>query len=58
MKGICLARGSPAGCQEVLLNFEADDGLVSPFKLTGSALLDALFSDGDRAGTKPNGFEL
>jgi hypothetical protein len=31
---------------------------LSASKLTGSALLDAPFSDGDRAGTKPNGFEL
>jgi hypothetical protein len=28
------------------------------FKLTASALADARFSDGGRADTKPNGFEL
>jgi hypothetical protein len=37
--------------------FETDDGLLARFKLTASALLDAPFSDGGRAGTKPNGFE-
>jgi hypothetical protein len=35
-----------------------DCGLFARFKLTASALLDAPFSDGGRAGTKPNGFEL
>jgi hypothetical protein len=38
--------------------FKADDGPLARFKLTGSALLDAPFSDGGRAGTKPSGFEL
>jgi hypothetical protein len=37
---------------------KADDGLLAGFKLTASALLDAPFSDGGRAGTKPSGFEL
>jgi len=35
-----------------------DCGLFARFKPTASALLDAPFSDGGRAGTKPNGFEL
>ena len=34
------------------------NSLLSRSNLTGSALLDAPFSDGGRAGTKPNGFEL
>src|SRR3984893_12038556 len=36
----------------------ARNSLLPRFNLTGSALLDAPFSDGGRAGTKPNGFEL
>jgi hypothetical protein len=36
----------------------ARNSLLRRFNLTGSALLDAPFSDGGRAGTKPNGFEL
>jgi hypothetical protein len=35
-----------------------DCGLFARFNLTASALLDAPFSDGGRAGRKPNGFEL
>jgi len=35
-----------------------DCGLLARFKPTASALPDAPFSDGGRAGTKPNGFEL
>jgi hypothetical protein len=56
----------PAEHQSVILKSEAskaglpkilDDELLAHFKPTASASLDALFSDGDRAGTKPNGFE-
>jgi len=35
-----------------------DCGLFVRFKLTAPALPDAPFSDGGRAGTKPNGLEL
>jgi hypothetical protein len=44
----------PSNCRQ----FKADDDPLARFMLTGSALLDAPFSDGGRAGTKPSGFEL
>ena len=48
---VCSARRS---CR----TFKVDCRLIDRFKRTGSALLDAPFSDGGRAGTKPSGFEL
>jgi hypothetical protein len=62
--GIALNRyaaGSRSADREVARarSFAKTDGGVSArFKLTASALPDARFSDGGRAGTKPNGFEF
>jgi hypothetical protein len=52
-------RSRPSTTRSALPNSLAgiDCGLFARFKLTASALLDAPFSDGGRAGTKPNGFE-
>jgi hypothetical protein len=58
MQGMMRHSGRDFAVREGCRQFKADDGLLAHFKLTASALLDAPFSDGGRAGTKPSGFEL
>jgi hypothetical protein len=63
ISALCQRRRSPftrrhGRRQAVLPTIQGDDGPLARLKPTGSALLDAPFSDGVRADTKPDGFEL